>query len=73
MVGFNHQVNGGEFEEALGDDEELGRLTCYSPLVIQRVGQDDKGWFYLNINMTIFGSEYIQLRKMAMRNNNRLQ
>ena len=40
MVGFNHQVNGGEFEEALGDDE-LGRLTCYSPLVMRRVGQDE--------------------------------
>ena len=40
MIGLNHQVNGGEFEEALGDDEELGRLTSYSPLVMQRVGQD---------------------------------
>ena len=40
MIGWNHQVNGGEFEEALGDDEELGRLTSYSPLVMQRVGQD---------------------------------
>ena len=39
MVGLHYQVNGGEFEEALGDDEGLGRLTCYSPLVMQSKSQ----------------------------------
>ena len=35
IVGWHHQVNGGEFEEALGNDEGLGSLTCNSPSVLQ--------------------------------------
>ena len=31
MVGWHHQLNGHEFEQAQGDDEEQGSLTCYSP------------------------------------------
>ena len=31
MVGRHHQLNGHEFEQALGDDEEQGGLACYSP------------------------------------------
>ena len=32
MVGWHHQLNGHEFEHALGDGEEQGRLACYNPL-----------------------------------------
>ena len=28
MVGWHHQLNGTEFEEALGDREEQGSLAC---------------------------------------------
>ena len=35
IVGWHHQVNGGEFEEALGNDEGLGSLTWNSPSVLQ--------------------------------------
>ena len=31
MVGWHHQLNEHEFEQALGDDEEQARLVCYSP------------------------------------------
>ena len=31
MVGWHHQLNGHEFEKALGDDEGQGSLACYSP------------------------------------------
>ena len=31
MVGRHHQLNGHEFEQALGDDEGQRRLACCSP------------------------------------------
>ena len=30
MVGWRHQLNGREFEQALGDDEGQGSLACCS-------------------------------------------
>ena len=32
MAGWHHQLNGHEFEQALGDDKGQGSLVCYSPL-----------------------------------------
>ena len=31
MFGWHHQLDGHEFEQALGDCEEQGSLACYSP------------------------------------------
>ena len=31
MVGWHHQLNGHEFEQALRDGERQGDLACYSP------------------------------------------
>ena len=31
MVGWHHQLNGHEFEQALGNGEEQGSLVCCSP------------------------------------------
>ena len=31
MVGWHHQLNGHEFEQAPGDGEGQGRLACCSP------------------------------------------
>ena len=31
MVGWHHQLNGHEFEQALGVVDEQGSLACYSP------------------------------------------
>ena len=31
MVGQHHQLNGQEFEQALGDGEGQGNLACCSP------------------------------------------
>ena len=31
MVGWHHQLEGHEFEHALGDDHRQGRLACCSP------------------------------------------
>ena len=33
MVGWHHQLDGHEFEQALGDSEGQGRLACFSPWV----------------------------------------
>ena len=32
MVGWHHQLDGHEFEQALGDGEGQGSLACCSPL-----------------------------------------
>jgi len=39
MVGWHHQFNGHESEQALGDDERQGGLGCCSPWG-RRVGHD---------------------------------
>ena len=31
MVGWHHQLNGHEFQQALGDGKGQGNLECYSP------------------------------------------
>ena len=31
MVGWHHQLNGHEFEQAPGGDEGQGSLTCHGP------------------------------------------
>ena len=31
MVGWNHRLNGHEFEQTLGDSEGQGSLVCCSP------------------------------------------
>ena len=31
MVGWHHQLNGHEFEQALGDGDGQGSLACFSP------------------------------------------
>ena len=31
IVGWYHQLDGYEFEQAPGDGEEQGNLACYSP------------------------------------------
>ena len=40
MVGWHHQFNGHEFEQALGDGEGQGSLGCYSPWGSPKVGHD---------------------------------
>ena len=39
MVGFHHQLSGHEFDQALGDGDGQGGLTCCSPWG-RRVGHD---------------------------------
>ena len=31
MVGWHHQLDGDEFQQALGGGDGQGRLACYSP------------------------------------------
>ena len=38
MFGWHHQLNGHEFEQAMGDGEGQGSPTCCSPRGSQRVG-----------------------------------
>ena len=38
MVGWHHQLNGHEFEQAPGDSEGQESLACFSPWGSQKVG-----------------------------------
>ena len=40
LVGWHHQLNRHEFEQAPAESEEQGRLACCSPWGSQRVGHD---------------------------------
>ena len=40
MVGWHHQLNGHEFEQAPGNGEGQGSLVCCSPWGSQRVRHD---------------------------------
>ena len=42
MVGWHHQLNGHEFEQALGDDDGQGSLVCCSPWDRKESGMS--GW-----------------------------
>ena len=39
MVGWHHQLNGHESEQALGDGKGLGSLACCSPVQFSSVTQ----------------------------------
>ena len=40
MVGWHHQLNGHEFEQALGVGDGQGSLTLWQFMGLQRVGHD---------------------------------
>ena len=40
MFGWDHQLNGHEFEQTHGDGEGEGSLVCWSPWGRKRVGHD---------------------------------
>ena len=40
MVGWDHRLNGHEFEQALGLDDAQGSGECGLPMGSQRVGHD---------------------------------
>ena len=40
MVGWHHQLDGHEFEQALGVGEGQGRLACYNPWDRKEIGPD---------------------------------
>ena len=40
MVGWHHQLDGHEFEQALGAGDGQGGLVCCSPWGSQRAGHD---------------------------------
>ena len=48
MVGWNHPLNGYEFEQALGDDEGQRGLVCFSPWGLKE--SDPTEWLNNNKN-----------------------
>ena len=53
MVGWDHQLNGLEFEQTLGDDEGQGSLACCSSRghkesdMTERLNNKNGKWYYL--------------------------
>ena len=41
MVGWHHQLNGHEFEQALGVGDGQGGLACYSPWIEKELDMTD--------------------------------
>ena len=50
MVGWHHQLNGHEFEQAPGDDEGQGSLVCCSPWGLKESATTER----LNKNLLTF-------------------
>ena len=42
MVGWHHQLNGHEFEQALGDGEGQGNLPCCGPWGHKELGTTER-------------------------------
>ena len=59
IVGWHHQLDGHEFEQALGIGDGQGSLLCCNPLLgLQRVGHDLVNWTELNVVWGILDCVY---------------
>ena len=50
MVGWHHQLNGHELEQALGVDDRQGSLACCSPWGHKESDKTEllnRGWFHM--------------------------
>ena len=47
MVGWHHQLNGHEFEQALGNGEGQGSLACYNPWGHKELDMTERLWTFL--------------------------
>ena len=53
MVGWHHWLDGHEFEQALGVDDEQGSLACYSPWGHKELDMTEQlNWFWLMLYAT---------------------
>ena len=56
MVGWHHQLNGHEFEQAMGAGEEQGKPGVLHPMGSQRVGREWSDWT-TNVIQRFYNSE----------------
>ena len=59
MVGWHHQLNGYEFDQALGDGEGQGSLACCSPWGCKQSDTTER----LNNNILILRT-FLEIRKV---------
>ena len=60
MVGWHHQLNGREFEQALGDGEGQGSLVCCSPWGCKELDTTER--LKTNNRVGVFGCVFSSLR-----------
>ena len=61
MVGWHHQLNGHEFEQALGDSEGQGSLACCSPWGYNELDTTER----LNNNRSLMSSTHLVCRVLS--------
>ena len=60
MVGWHHQLNGSEFEQALGDCDRQGSLACCSPWGLKELDMTE--WLNNNSNNNPYSVSYLFLQ-----------
>ena len=60
MAGWHHQLNGREFEQALGDGEGQGSLVCCSPWGCKELDTTER--LKTNNRVGVFGCVFSSLR-----------
>ena len=61
MVGWHHQLNRHEFEQALGDSEGQGSLACCSPWGYKGLATTEQ----LNNNRSLMSSNHLACRVLS--------
>ena len=63
MVGWHHQVNGHEFEKAVGVGDGQGSLACCSPLGCKESDTTEQlNWSIFLINSIVFSENIINIK-----------
>ena len=58
MVGWQHRLNGHEFEQTTGDNEGQGSLACCSPWVLKELDTNGIGHHLLSNSVTEVASAF---------------
>ena len=61
MIGWHHQLNGHEFEQALVDGGGQGSLACFSPCGSKKSVTEQQPLAYIKIRLSLNKNSLIQI------------